>query len=91
MSSSDGRDEAFDLQLVRSYLQMLVLLLRSMLLVLAAHALRLFLANRGVFVLLCVFVYFDALCFWSHALNRAAGFLLPKAFVVYVNFRGAVS
>ena len=91
MSSSDGRDEAFDLQLVRSYLPVLLLLLRSVMLVLAAHALAPFLADSGVFVLLSVFVYFDALCFWRDALNRAAGFLLPTAFVVYVNFRGAVS
>jgi len=89
--SSDCRDNAMDLRLVRSYMLMLVLLLRSVLLVLAAHVLGPLLADSALFVLLSVLVYFDALCFWRNALNRAAGFLLPTAFVVYVNFRGVMS
>jgi len=87
MSSSDCHDDTFDLHLVRSYMSLLVLLMRSMLLVLTAHAVAPFIDKNSIFVLFSIFVYFDALCFWRDSLNRAAGFLLPTAIVVYVNFR----
>ena len=87
MSSSDCRDDTFDLHLVRSYMPLLMLLLRSMLLVFTAHAVAPFVDRNSIFVLLGVIVYFDALCFWRDSLNRAAGFLLPTAIAVYVNFR----
>jgi hypothetical protein len=70
-----------------------MLLMRSILLVLSAHAVAPFIDMSSVFVLTSVFVllsiivYFDALCFWRDPLNRAAGFLLPSAIAVYVNFR----
>ena len=89
MSSDDCRDDAFDLNLVRSYLPLLVLMLRSTVLVCATQALAPVLGDSSIFALLCVLVYFDAVAFWRDSLNRAAGFLLPTAFVVYVNLRGA--
>jgi len=87
MSSSDCRDDTFDLHLVRSYMPLLLLLIRSICLVLAAHVVAPFIDKSSVFVILCIIVYFDALCFWRDALNRAAGFLLPTAMAVYVNCR----
>lgn len=87
MSSSDCRDDTFDLHLVRSYMPLLLLLIRSIFLVVAAHVVAPFIDKSSVFAILCIIVYFDALCFWRDALNRAAGFLLPTAMAVYVNFR----
>jgi hypothetical protein len=89
MSSDDSRDDAFDLNLVRSYLPLLVLMLRSTVLVCVTLALAPLLGDHCIFALLCVVVYFDAVTFWRDSLNRAAGFLMPSAFVVYVNLRGA--
>jgi hypothetical protein len=89
MSSDDSRDDAFDLNLVRSYLPLLVLMLRSTVLVCVTLALAPLLGDHCIFALLCVVVYFDAVTFWRNSLNRAAGFLMPSAFVVYVNLRGA--
>jgi len=88
MSSSDCRDDMLDLKLVRSYMPLLFLILRSMLLVMTTRVASPMLNDSSVFALLCVLVYFDALLFWRDALNRAAGFLVPTAFVMYVNFRG---
>jgi hypothetical protein len=88
MSSSDCREDTLDLNLVRSYLPLLVLMLRSALLVGATLLVAPLLSEGSVFAVLCVLVYFDALAFWRDALNRAAGFLLPTAFVLYMNQRG---
>jgi len=90
MSSSDCREQLFELHLVSSYMPMLLLLLRSVLLVFVVQAVAPFLFDSSVFALLSVLVYFDALFFWRDALNRVAGFLLPTAFVLFVNFRGAL-
>jgi len=87
MSSSDCREDSFDLHLVRSYMPLLLLLMRSLMLVLAAHAVAPLVDHINLFVVLSILVYFDALCFWRDSLNRAAGFLLPTAFVIYANFR----
>ena len=89
MSSSDCRDDPLDLNLVRSYLPLFVLMLRSGVLVCATLLVAPLLGDGSVFALLSVVAYFDALAFWRDSLNRAAGFLLPTAFVVYTNLHGA--
>jgi len=88
MSSSDCRDDTPDLNLVRSYLPLFALMLRSGMLVCATQLVAPLLGDTSVFALLCVVAYFDALAFWRDSLNRAAGFLLPTAFVAYTNMRG---
>ena len=88
MSSSDCREDTVDLNLVRSYLPLFMLWLRSGALVCATLLLAPHLGDGSVFALLCVVAYFDALAFWRDALNRAVGFLLPTAFAVYMHQRG---
>jgi hypothetical protein len=88
MSSIDYRDDLLDLKLVRSYMPLLMLIQRSMLLVMTSRLASPMLTDSSMFALLSVIVYFDALIFWRDALNRASGFLMPTAFVIYVNLRG---
>ena len=63
MSSSDCRDDTLGLNLVRSYLPLFVLMLRSGILVCATLLVAPLLGDSSVFALLCVVAYFDALAF----------------------------
>lgn len=89
MSSSDCHDSVFEMHLVRSYMPLFMLAVRSLLLVCSIQLVSRVLADTSVFACLCVLVYFDAYAFRHDPLNKAVGFLVPTAFVLYVNIRGA--
>lgn len=80
--SSPG-DEPVNFQLVSTYVPLLLLLLRSVLLLTAAHLCAALLEAHGaLLVILAVLVYFDAHAFRHNKLNQACGFLCPVALCV---------
>lgn len=81
-----GCDKHVDFGLVHTYVPLLVLASRALLLValfrLVVHA---GLDGPGLVVLLGGATYFDAYVFRGDTLNRAAGFLAPVAFFLYTS------
>lgn len=73
-------DDAIDFRLVSTYVPLVLLVLRGVLLLGAAQLVADFLDARGALVVaLVAVVYFDALAFSSCRLNKACGFLGPVA------------
>jgi len=81
MSSTE--EETVNFQLVSTYVPLLLLLMRSIFLLTAAHLGAAFLEAHGAFVVALVgLVYFDAHAFRNNKLNQACGFLCPVALCV---------
>ena len=73
-------DDVVDFRLVSTYIPLVLLVLRGVLLLGAAQLVADFLDVRGALVVaLVIVVYFDALAFSGCRLNRACGFLGPVA------------
>jgi len=73
-------DDAIDFRLVSTYVPLVLLVLRGVLLLGAAQLVADFLDARGALaVALVAVVYFDALAFSMCRLNKACGFLCPVA------------
>ena len=86
MTSGESNGKRVDFQLVSTYVPVIQLVARAMVLVLlfqVAHSVGH--DHTGLCVLVCVLCYFDGYCYRTDALNRAAGFLVPPAFYMYTH------
>ena len=81
--ASAGADEAVDFRLVATYVPLVLLMLRGVLLLTASQFIAALLDAHGALVVtLAAVVYFDAHTFRADRLNQACGFLLPVALCI---------
>ena len=78
-----GDDEGVDFRLVATYVPLVLLVLRGVLLLTASQFIAALLDAHGALVVtLAAVVYFDALAFRLDRLNQACGFLVPVALCI---------